>query len=437
MKEVSIRCEGARSISIDELFPFQDDIKTMKPSTLRKLEKVILEQGFSEPIAVWANSPDEKMWILNGHQRMTALQSLKSKGYFIPPIPVTMVQAEDEQEARKKVLTLASQFGDFDGDNLAEFVAKAQLDTEWIKDNARLAAGDFKLPMLMTPVDEEPHPEPEAIPIVHRGEVYILGNHRLMCGDSTSSDDFELLMNGSRGDLMFTSPPYGVGLQYNSYNDSFENTKSVVGKVLTCVPKFVDGYVCLNWGDIVSGQKINDTKFPSQWSWFPLYNAKLNENEFWLWAQRIWKKPHAKVAAPWSASSNRNATDWEYLFTWSNGLQKMKRRQNDSHFGIVDSSLDGQTNVLENHPGAFPMVVAKRIVEIHTFENANVIDPFSGTGTTLIACEKTKRRGFMMEIDPLYCGVIIDRWEKFADKQAIRESDGRLWLDIKAEALST
>ena len=428
-KAISIRCAGADTIDINELSPFQDDIKTMTPSTLKKLENVIISQGFSEPIAVWQN--EGRNWILNGHQRHTALMSLRSKGWFIPPIPVAIVDAEDEDDARKKVLTLASQFGDFNQDHLLEFVAKAKLDTDWIKNNARLAAGDFKWPVLVTPTDEDEIPEPAPTPIVKPGELYLLGDHRLMCGDSTDCHDFNSLMNGMRGDLMFTSPPYGVGLSYNSYDDSFENTKSTVGNVLACVSNFVDGYICLNWGDIVSAQNINGTKFPSQFSWLPFYDAKLNELGFWLWAQRIWKKPHARVAAPWTASSNRNATDWEYLFTWSNGLQKMKHRQNDSHFGIVDSSSDGQTNVLENHPGAFPMVVAKRIVEIHTFENAHVIDPFSGTGTTLIACEKTKRRCFAMEIDPLYCGVILDRWQEFSGKIAHRD-DGETWDSIKA-----
>lgn len=190
MKEVSIRCEGARSVSINDLHPFQDDIKTLQPATLRKLENVIIEQGFSEPIAVWANSPDEKLWILNGHQRLTALQSLASKGWFIPPIPVAMVQADDEQEARKKVLTLASQFGDFSGDHLAEFVAKAQLDGDWLRNNARLAAGDFKMPMLVTRDDEEELPPQPEVPIVRRGEIYLLDQHRLMCGDSTSKYNY-------------------------------------------------------------------------------------------------------------------------------------------------------------------------------------------------------------------------------------------------------
>lgn len=184
MKEVSIRCEGARSVSINDLHPFQDDIKTLQPATLRKLENVIIEQGFSEPIAVWANSPDEKLWILNGHQRLTALQSLGSKGWFIPPIPVAMVQADDEQEARRKVLTLASQFGDFNADNLAQFIAKAELDHDWIRGNAKLVAGDFKFNEVRIAADP---PEPKDW--ISPGDEFDLGGHLLVVGERKKEGD--------------------------------------------------------------------------------------------------------------------------------------------------------------------------------------------------------------------------------------------------------
>ena len=431
MKEVSIRCEGARSISIDELFPFQDDIKTMKPSTLRKLEKVILEQGFSEPIAVWANSPDEKMWILNGHQRMTALQSLKSKGYFIPPIPVTMVQADDEQEARKKVLTLASQFGDFDGDNLSEFVAKAQLDTEWIKDNARLAAGDFKLPLLMTPVDEEPPPEPEAIPIVQRGEVYILGNHRLMCGDSTSIDAVEKLMDGKKADMVFTSPPYNANTKAGD-GDIFNGKKS---KKL-----YAEGYS----DNLKSDSYVKFAKDVLEMCFlvtdgFIFWNVSYNANSRFEYIMQIadrlpflieqicWKKTST---IPFKGSLMR---DWEPVYVFSTNKLSLGISEVVSNHWVISNQNAQQ----ENHKACFPVELPSKGISLVKSKTGIVFEPFGGSGSTLIACEKTHRQCFMMEMDPIYCGVIIDRWEKFADKQAIRESDGRLWLDIKAEALST
>jgi DNA modification methylase len=188
--------------------------------------------------------------------------------------------------------------------------------------------------------------------------------------------------------------------------------------------KVTSGYIALNWNDIVSGKKINNSEHPSQYSWLPIYNKTLNELGFYLWSQRIWKKPHARVSAPWSASSNRNVTDWEYLFTWSNGQQRSNARQNDSHFGVIDSSESSQGDTLKDHPGAFPVFIAERMITIHTDHEHSVIDPFGGTGTTLIACEKTNRKCFMMEIDPHYCDVIIARWEKYTGQKAERMNNG-------------
>lgn len=252
------------------------------------------------------------------------------------------------------------------------------------------------------------------------GDIWQLGAHRLMCGDSTDLNQLNKLLEHQNADMCFTSPPYGVGLEYNEYDDSFDNTLSVVQSVLLTSSKVTQGYICLNWGDIVSGKKINGSPFPSQKSWLPIYDKTLNELGFYLWAQRIWKKPHARVSAPWAASSNRNVTDWEYLFTWSNGNQRSNSRQNDSHFGIIDSSESAQSDTLKDHPGAFPVYVAERMIAIHTDKNFLVLEPFAGTGTTLIACQKTERECRAIEIDPHYCDVILARWEKYTGKTAER-----------------
>ena len=186
-KELSIRCTGADSVLIEELHPFQDDIKTMTPSVLKKLENVLIQHGFSEPISVWGNSPDGKKWILNGHQRLTALHSLQSKGWFIPPIPVAYIDADDEIEARKKVLTLASQYGDFSAPNLSEFLAKTQIDLDWLKANSRLAAGDFKWP------GEEKEKEKNEIPkLIEAGDEFELQNDLLIIGYDRTENDLHL-----------------------------------------------------------------------------------------------------------------------------------------------------------------------------------------------------------------------------------------------------
>ena len=427
MKEVSIRCEGARSVSINDLHPFQDDIKTMKPATLKKLEKVIIEQGFSEPIAVWANSPDEKLWILNGHQRLTALQSLASKGWFIPPIPVAMVQADDEQEARKKVLTLASQFGDFSGDHLAEFVAKAQLDGDWLRNNARLAAGDFKMPMLVTPDDEEELPPQPDVPIVRRGEIYLLDQHRLMCGDSTSIDDWSRLMNGEQADLVWTDPPYNVAIQGGNRGepDRVDGLRIMNDKMSD---EDFRNFLLMAFNGISSVTKNGGSIYIAHAD-SEGYNFRgAAKDAGWLIKQcLIWKKS--------SMVMGRQDYHWIHepiLYGWKEG---------GSHMWYGDRT---QTTVLEfakpsrngEHPTMKPVELVEYCINNSSEKGQIVIDGFGGSGTTLIAAEKIGRKSRLIELDPKYCGVILSRWESMSGKNAIRESDGRLWSDIKAEALS-
>lgn len=429
MKEVSIRCEGARSVSINDLHPFQDDIKTMKPATLKKLEKVIIEQGFSEPIAVWANSPDEKLWILNGHQRLTALQSLASKGWFIPPIPVAMVQADDEQEARKKVLTLASQFGDFSGDHLAEFVAKAQLDGDWLRNNARLAAGDFKMPILVTPDEEEDLPPQPEVPIVRRGEIYLLDQHRLMCGDSTSEEDVAALMDGNKAQVWSSDPPYGISYvdkiankkgQAEGYkpiaNDELEDEslrEFILKVITTSLPHMAENFAFYMW---------HATKMQAFFS-----QAAAAAAGILFHRQIIWVKPNFVFG--------RGQYHWRHelcLMGWLEGKAP-------PFYGPKNQStvweIGGENDKI--HPTQKPVAIWEPPMLNHTNEGEIVYEPFSGSGSQFIAAEKLKRRCFGMELEASYCGCILDRWESMSGKSAIRESDGRLWSDIKAEALSS
>lgn len=251
-----------------------------------------------------------------------------------------------------------------------------------------------------------------------KGDIWRLGNHRLMCGDSTDSASVAILMRGERADIAFTSPPYGVDLNYNDYHDSFENTKSLVEKVLPIMADNTDDYIVLNWGDIVSAKNINKTNQPSMFSWLPVYLDILSRKDWHLWAERIWKKPHARCSGIWSASSNRPVSDWEYIFTFASHQPKYNERANGSHFGIIDSSEDGQSDTLSKHPGAFPVFIPSKVIQTHCAEGASVFDPFGGTGTTLIAAEQLNRKCFMMEIDPHYCDITITRWEQFTGLSA-------------------
>lgn len=404
-KELSIRCTGADSVLIEELHPFQDDIKTMTPSVLKKLENVLIQHGFSEPISVWGNAPDGKKWILNGHQRLTALKSLQSKGWFIPPIPVAYIDADDEFEARKKVLTLASQFGDFQQDHMAEFVAKAQLDMNWVKDNTRLAAGDFKWPVLVTPTDEDEVPAPPEVPMSKRGDVYRLGNHRLMCGDSTLIDEVEKLLGGHEPELVFTDPPYRQITEVGK--------KGTVGEAMAKVNRSIEHLCDFNPQDFLS--TLSATFKSGSMNAYVFCNKDLVPDYLnWAVDSRysfnilFWKKPSA---IPVGMS---HYPDVEYLLlfrrtaTWNAYLPGVS----------YSKCLEHGREHSEDHPTLKPIALIENQLRISSSPKGIVLDMFGGSGSTLIACEKTDRQCFMMELEPRYCDVIIQRWENLTGQKA-------------------
>lgn len=397
----------------------------MTPSTLKKLENVIISQGFSEPIAVWPN--EGRNWILNGHQRHTALQSLRSKGWFVPPVPVALVEAADEDEARKKVLTLASQFGDFNQDHLLEFVAKARLDTDWIRNNARLAAGDFKWPVLVTPTDDDEIPPVAETPIVKRGEIYILGDHRLMCGDSTDCDDFNSLMNGDRAKICFTSPPYNAGSmnivgqpgtneKYNAFDDNQTDDQyfDFLKKNMSLILENSDE--CLYNIGLVQNNKRVIIRLLAE------FEQQFKDIIYWR------KKTVAPHIQPGIVN---NAV--EFILCFGDGKRKFQHAQfnQGTYFNVIEGNHAGENQFSKIHKATFPLYLPENIITNFCPPGGVVLEPFGGTGTTMIAAEKLGRRCFAMELDPLYCGVILDRWQEFSGKIAHRD-DGETWDSIKA-----
>ena len=145
---VKMACTGAATLDIVELRAFQGDLKTLSPANAKKLRRQILETGFSEPIAVWRQ--DGKYHVLNGHQRLTVLSSLREEGWNVPSVPVCWVEAESEAQARHKVLALTSQFGSITSDGLSAFLELAEL--------TRADLEGFRFPELPEFV---PHQEPE------------------------------------------------------------------------------------------------------------------------------------------------------------------------------------------------------------------------------------------------------------------------------------
>lgn len=235
--------------------------------------------------------------------------------------------------------------------------------------------------------DEDDAPEAPADPVTKLGDLYILGDHRLLCGDSTSPADIDLLLNGEKVEMVFTDPPYGIKVKMN--NPGTVCNETILGDQNTDVAVATFNYCSsldipmVFWGANHYGA---DAHLPNSSSWL------------------CWNKQEA--------NNHIDQSDGE--FAWTN-LGGPARVFNHLWSGFRRASEKGEKRV---HPTQKPVAL---IVEILNFFGAGtvILDLFGSSGSTLIACEKTGRKARLMELDPKYCDVIVARWEKATGKKAI------------------
>jgi DNA modification methylase len=262
----------------------------------------------------------------------------------------------------------------------------------------------------LTDPDEVPE-VPQNVFGVKRGDVWLLGNHRLMCGDSTSEDDVKNLMDGQKADITFTSPPYNVGRTPNGNEQKYLNDKDNknIQDYIIFLKSFTE--LSLNFSDYVfvniqslAGNKIALIEF--------LYLLKENYAD-----TIIWDKMTAEPAIEKNVLNSR----FEYIHIFS---KKANRKIGAKEFrGTIPNMFQMNSRQEKEyaavHKATFPTSFAEFF--INNFSNINVYEPFCGTGTTIIASEKTGRTCYGMELDEHYCSVIIKRWQDFTGKTAIKE----------------
>jgi DNA modification methylase len=260
-------------------------------------------------------------------------------------------------------------------------------------------------------IEEQAIPEPAEDPISKLGDVWILGNHRLMCGDSTSVDDVEKLMDGNKADLVFTDPPYGISYQSNrrTKSEKFEVIKNddVILDIVPIIDLFSNGWVFIWTTWKVLDKWLDNTKdlgFPSN--------------------MVIWFKGGGGIGD----LKKTFITDYEMALVWHRGAELCGKRIGS----VWKIGKDGASDYV--HPTQKPVELALEAMDKTTRPKAKVLDLFGGSGSTLIACEKTKRKCFMMELDPKYCDVIIKRWQNLTSEKAILEATGEPYDKVASHA---
>jgi len=410
----------SKKVSINDLIPYARNSRTHSDEQVTQIAASIKEFGFTNPVLI-----DKDNGIIAGHGRVMAAKKLKLK-------EVPCIVADGWTDAQKKAYIIA--------DN------KLALNAGW--DNAMLALEFAELeelgfdlsltgfseaelaainPLEVTGLtDEDAVPEAPDTPVTVLGDVWLLGNHRLMCGDSTSIDAVEKLMDGQKADMVFTDPPYGMFLDtdYSKIKGSEKSIGFKGDKVGNKYDKII--------GD---GDDFN-----------PLFITHINDYFGYCKEVFIFGADYFIDLLPNHGKDgcllvwNKRSSDEQqkvigncFELFWSKQKHK-KYVFSFEWFGFLskDAPKEARNRV---HPSMKPIGLIEKIWLWYKIKDGGIVyDAFGGSGSTLIACEKTARHCRMMELDPKYCDVIIKRWQDFTGKQAIHAETGKLFEVLNDKA---
>ena len=418
----TMKQEISSKITKQQLVPWRQ-LKWLQSSKLKdlgargieKLKNSLKENNFVQPFNVWQDSKGV-VWILDGHHREKALKQLEAEGFQIPDLlPANFVDCADRKDAGKMVLVYSSIYAKITNDGLGEFLDDFDLDLSNILDEIDLPGLDLDN---LLPTKELPADADEAPPVLEKaysilGDVFeIDGKHRVMCGDSTKESDVTILMNGKKADMVFTSPPYNTGnfnltqskdkKQYakNIYRNKEMDIKTKEEniefnkKIFEGFERFVDGNILYNLS--YNQRSPND--------WVRIINNCLDMG-FYLHETIVWKKSSAVPL------QHRLTRQFEFIFlfsTYEADRPRTNQKKNETTYNFWEISNTGVQQ--ETHNACFPVALAAKGIEL--FADRIVLEPFLGSGSTLIAAESTKRICYGMELDQHYCDVILRRYKK-------------------------
>ncbi|MBR1750912.1 MAG: ParB N-terminal domain-containing protein [Ruminococcus sp.] len=369
-----------------ELIPYENNPR-FNDETVEPVANSIRSFGFKVPIVIDSNNV-----IVTGHTRLKAAEELGLK-------TVPCIIADDLNEQQIQAYRLAdnkvSELASWDFDSLADELA----------DITDFDMGDFGFDVDMSldepaetvedDYDEEPPVEPKA----KLGDIYQLGRHRLMCGDSTDPAVIDRLMNGKKADLLLTDPPYGVKAVESGGHNNGEKAGSQIARDNKYAPIIGDDTTDTAKANYEVAKEYSENQIIFGGNYFTDF----------LYPSRCWVVWDKKVAGSFAdgelawTSFDRNLKIYEHM--WS-GM----RREGDR-------AIEGKTRV---HPTQKPVGMLANILKDFSDEGGLILDCFGGSGSTLIACEQLNRKCYMCELDPHYCDVIIDRWEKFTGQKAVK-----------------
>jgi DNA modification methylase len=387
MKEISTNpADKVEKWDIEKLIPYARNARTHSDEQVGQIAASIKEWGWTTPVLV-----DEYGGIIAGHGRTMAAKRLGMR-----EVPVMVARGWSDAKKRAYVLAdnkLAINAG-WD-DSMLALELKELGETGFDLDLTGFSLDEINAltPLEVEPglTDEDAVPEAPEEPTTRLGDVWILGQHRLMCGDSTSIDAVEKLMDGQKAEMVFTDPPYGMNAV----------TKSSVLKK--------------NYGQDILGDDNTDAAKDSFLLAFGLYP---DANHVW-WGANYYGSalPDSECWIVWDKNNGQSdQTDCE--LAWTNFRSVVRQ------FTMASEKKN------RVHPTQKPISLIEWVFDRFKVSSNFVLDLFGGSGSTLIGCEKMGRKAFVMELDPKYCDVIVKRWQDYTGNQSILEENSKTFNEL-------
>lgn len=407
---------------INEIIPYENNAKLHPKEQIEQIKNSILEFGNNDPIAI-----DENNVIIEGHGRYEALKEL---GFNKISVIVLDELSEEQKNAYRIVHNQLTMNTDWDIDKLKEELNNINIDMSLLGFNENLldeVEEDF------SEVEEDNFDVDEALPEIPTtiaGQVYQLGNHRLMCGDSTHKEDILRLMNGYKADMLLTDPPYNINVSNSQgmtiENDDMDKTKFIEflsNAFENVIENMKEGAAFYIWYADTSALEFHQA----------CRNAKMTirENLIWVKSQFIlgrqdyhWR--HEPCLYGWKDGAAHYFLNDRTQSTIFDETIDLDTITHEDLLEYVKNILNYSSVLYENkptvndlHPTMKPLKLMGKLIKNSSKKNNIILDVFAGSGSTLIACEQLNRQCYCMEFDPKYCDVIIKRWEELTGKKAV------------------
>ena len=376
-------------VEVSSLVKDPANVRRHSEKNLEAIKGSLARFGQQKPIVVGADGV-----VIAGNGTLAAAQSLGWSMIDIVRSPLTGSEATAYAIADNRTAELA----EWDEGALAQQLAALSIEDEELATATGFDQRDIEKMGGGLEIEEDEVPEPPADPITRPGDLWILGEHRLLCGDSTKAEDVERLMAGAKAGMVHTDPPYGMSYQSNMRTKSakfavLENDDRVLTEWIEPAIQNSEGFVFI-W-----------TTWKVLEQWFPVVKpfGKLSNLVVW-----------SKGGGGIGDLKKTFSTDHEIAFVFNRGAELCGKRIGSVWSFGKDAASDYA------HPTQKPVALAAEAIDKTTTKSCTVYDPFLGSGTTLIAAEQLGRKCYGMEISPAYCDVIVKRWETLTGKKAER-----------------